>query len=149
MEPGRSSYSQRDDAGKEATRTEVVNAMVRQVMPREKTGKERGERKNDNCNDTDKYTTKEKKNIDRMRSLSDTASAATSTLHLACTRDSIMRLATRVAPLQNGKVRRHVRRREERMNGLRMSVRVLRREVYHQRRVRHRGCGHTRGEVRE
>ena len=116
------------------------------VMPKEKT-KKRGT--NDNCNDTDKYTTKGKIYIDRMGSLSGTASAAISTLNLACTGDPIMRLANRVAPLQNCKVRRHVRRREERMDSLRMSVRVLRRKVYHKRRVRGRGCGRARGEVGE
>jgi len=57
---------------------------------------------------------------------------ASSTLRLTSTCDLLMGFTDRGTPLKNSKVRSHVRRREERMNGLRMGVRTLRRKVHHQ-----------------
>jgi hypothetical protein len=55
-----------------------------------------------------------------------------SMLRVTSTCDLLMGFTNRGTPLQNSKVWGHVRRREERMNGLRMSVRILRRKVHHQ-----------------
>jgi hypothetical protein len=60
---------------------------------------------------------------------------ASSTLRLTSTCDSLIGSTNRGTPLQNCKVWSHVRRREERMNGLRMSMCTLRRKVHHQRRI--------------
>src|SRR5580658_8116782 len=55
-----------------------------------------------------------------------------STLRLTSTCDPLIGFKNRGTPLQNSKVRSHVRRREERMNSVRMGVRTLRRKVHHQ-----------------
>jgi hypothetical protein len=73
------------------------------------------------------------------------------TLRFARARNLLMRLANRGTPLQDREMRRHVRRREERVCGLRMRMRVLRRgKVHNQGRVlRRRGQRCARREVRE
>lgn len=75
--------------------------------------------------------------------------AVSSTLRLARARNLVVRLANRRAPLEHGKVGRDVRRRQERVYGLGMRVRVLRGEVHDERRVLRGGDGPARRDVRE